>query len=389
MNKRTIWMVLLLAGLAGKACAQYKQSGWYLPNKADATFNMVENAIHHRHKVWLDQGNTMMVELFSLDEYKKLTDLEALLNKAQEDLSFVADSIRQYPSSNYRIDYQWVGTGGANYRMQRYEPKGTFLYRKGERDWAPFKSEWDTLKFTFVDAGTRFKKCQVTFVLNRFANMEDILAEKGRLNRIIDTFFKAAQPRYAADKKWPSTYYSTIYMFKMPKDTSKYRVDYRPYLVEMTQGISLTEARRTTVTPIINFGAGFVRDRLSPVGELGIMYRLPGTRTKPTTSILGLYASGYFAFERNSEGRFTVQDNWFVNAEIGDEGENEFFNALTTSRLTAGVGYLVSQKGDYFTNTTMKLFMNIRLKNGITLTPEIITTDNFKQAFPGLTIKIF
>jgi hypothetical protein len=33
--------------------------------------------------------------------------------------------------------------------------------------------------------------------------------------------------------------------------------------------------------------------------------------------------------------------------------------------------------------------MNIRLKHMISVSPEIIATDNFQQIFPGVTLKIF
>lgn len=385
MIRETLFMILLLAGVTGSVYAQSSDK-WKFTTKADATFNMSESYIHHRHKVWLGNGNTMTVELFSTDDYKKLQDLEAFLRTAWQDLSFIPDSISQCPQCSYRIDYSSAAAGNTSYRLQRFEPQGTFLFKRKDGAVMPFKSENDTLKFTLLGQNDNFKRAQVTFILNRYANLQDLLAQKGYLNSFIDTFIKKSAPRYREDKKWPWTYYSSIFMYKNLRDSNQYVIDYRPHLDKNIWDVGY---KKPTFDILVNFGAGFMRDKLTPVGELGLMYRLPGTKSKFTTTIIGLYASGFFAFEKNDVGKFVVNDNWFLNAEIGDEGENQFTSTIKTSRLTVGAGYLISQKGNYFSNTTMKVFMNIRLKNGVTLTPEIIGTDNFKQVFPGLTVKIF
>jgi hypothetical protein len=69
----------------------------------------------------------------------------------------------------------------------------------------------------------------------------------------------------------------------------------------------------------------------------------------------------------------------FVNADIGEmEGMN------------FGVGYLFARSGDYFKGVTTKGFFNITLmKKGLTLSPELIFTNDFREVFPGLTLKVF
>jgi hypothetical protein len=67
------------------------------------------------------------------------------------------------------------------------------------------------------------------------------------------------------------------------------------------------------------------------------------------------------------------------NADIGD-GENMNF----------GVGYLFARSGGYFKGVTTKVFFNITLmKKGLTLSPELIITNDFREVFPGLTLKVF
>ena len=388
MVRKTLSSILLLAGATAQLCAQEKKARWTFPTRSDAPFNMHSLSINQRHKAWIGQDNTMTVELNKISDYQKLQNLEALLAKAREDLAFVADTIRQCPECSYRVDYRITDAGMKNYRVQRYEPKGTFLYEKENGVLKPYKPEPDTLRIVIRSAIDRASNCQVTLVLNRFANIDSLLAQHGKLNSVIDSFIKKSKPKnLAREERWPSLHKMTIFAYRNYKDTSKIFYDIRKN--QVVQNTWDFERHRSTFNVQANIGAGFIRDKIAPVAELGITYILPGTKGSDVSSLIGLYVSGYFGFEKDAQNKYTVNDNWFLNAELGDDGDNQFTDYIKTTRLTVGVGYLISQKGNYFQHTTMKLFMNIRIKNGITLSPEVISTNNFKQYFPGLTLKIF
>ena len=83
-----------------------------------------------------------------------------------------------------------------------------------------------------------------------------------------------------------------------------------------------------------------------------------------------------------------MRDNWFINFESGSIVESTQPGWLGKETVIE-VGYLALQKGDYFKNSTLKLYTNLVLTKAITITPEIIFTDNFRQLFPGLTVKFF
>jgi hypothetical protein len=77
-----------------------------------------------------------------------------------------------------------------------------------------------------------------------------------------------------------------------------------------------------------------------------------------------------------------------VNAEIGSEYDNKTFG-VQSRRASIGCGYLFGPKGGYFQNTTFKVFTSIEVFQKVTLSPEVIITNNFKQVFPGFTVKVF
>ena len=388
MIRKTLIYILLLAGVPVKLCAQEKKPRWAFPSKSDAPFTMHSISINQRHKAWIGQDNSITVELYQYGDYKKLQNLEALLAKAREDLAFVDDSIRQCPECSFRIDYRTTAAGLKNYRIQRYEPKGTFLYQKHNGVLKPYKPEPDTLRILIRDANDVANHCQVTFILNRFSNIDSLLAQHGKINSVIDRFIVKAKPKKpATEEKWPALHRTTIFAYRNWKDTSKMVYDLRRN--QIAENPWDFEHVRSTFGFQPNLGVGLLRDKIAPVAEIGLSYTLPGTKGSDISSVLGLYISGYFGFEKDAAGKYSVTDNWFLNAELGDEGDNQFTDYIKTTRLTVGVGYLISQKGNYFQNTTMKLFMNLRIKNGITISPEIIATDNFKQVFPGITLKVF
>ncbi len=387
--RKAIFALLLLAGGATRMLAQ-EIPNWRTKfiqhGKAEATFNMAEGAIHHRHRASLGNGNQLTIELRQYDDYRLLPDIERLMKTVRTDIAFLKDSFEANPQSSYRIDYLMDNGGMKAYRIHRYEPQDEFLYQKSGAQVTPYKPEPDTLRVLLVNPENGIKDCQLTFVLQRMANLDNLLADEGRLNNIIDTFKKATAPHLRSEKKHPYLYESSVFISKNRKDTTKLRIDFSRTLRKEQWDVL---NHRSSFDVSYNIGAGFLRDKVAPAAEIGLIYRLPSTKSKDVSSVLGVYISGYFGFEKGSDGQFRALPNYWINAELGDEGFNHFTPYIITSRLTVGVGYLLSGSGDYYKKTTLKAFMNITLKNGITLSPEVIATDNLRQVFPGLTLKVF
>ncbi len=382
-----------LAGMAMPCAAQFpKDTYGGGRSKADASFSLCDRCINHRHTAWLGSGNSLTIELYQHGGYSLIPDVERLLAEANKDIAFMADSVRECPQCSFRVDYLVSPGGMKSYRLRRYAPQGTFLYQKrGDEELKPFKPEPDTLRLLIrgpVQAKGAAEVCQVTLTMNRLANLDSLLAQRGKLNHAVDTMRQRSAPPPHVAKSHSFYYSSTISMSRDYRDSTKTNMYFRKGITRDGQE---DFSHHSAFDVLANVGAGFVRDRLTPAAELGLVYRLPGTRGDNIGEFLiGVYGSGYFAFAKGADGRYNVQDNYFVNAEFGGESDNDDnIYGLKLRRIALGVGYLVSQRGDYFSGTTMKLFLNLRLKHGFTLSPELIATDNFHQVFPGLTLKVF
>lgn len=398
MLRNILLAALFAAGPVTPLLAQ--NAGPYWPfnavtSKADATFSLCPQCINHRHKAPLGGGNSLTVELQRHDDYKAIEDLEAILSTFRRDASFLEDSIAACPQCNFRLDYFVTSNGTKSYRLRSYPPQGTFLYQKGGNALQSFKAEPDTLHLLVSGpqrTGTRFPiatLAQVTLVLNRYANLESLLAQKGRINHLIDTMRQRSAPKNRSQQGAQSyRYKSTINLYRSYPDTSKLRMYYRRGVLQA--GAEPDFSSHSAFDIQLNFGAGFLHDHFVPIAEGGLVYRLPGSRGDDIGELLvGLYGSGYFSFSKGEDGHYNIDDNWFVNAEFGAQVSDDQVFGVKISRSTMAVGYLVSQKGDFFKGTTMKLSLNVKLKNGFTLTPEIIGTDNLHQFFPGFTLKVF
>jgi hypothetical protein len=207
MISKLIAATLLAAGSIMPLCAQETaKPRFYMANKADATFTMFDEWINHRHKAALSPGNTMTIELSHHGDYDMLKDLEGTLRDMTASLSFMADTVRACPQCNYRVDYLVSSTGMKSYRLRKYQPQGTFLYQKGTDELKPFKPEADTVHLLLqgpVSSGWAYysSRTQVTFILNRYSNLDSLLSQRGKINAIVDTFRKISAPRRHWEKK--------------------------------------------------------------------------------------------------------------------------------------------------------------------------------------------
>ncbi|MES2417389.1 MAG: hypothetical protein V4541_04325 [Bacteroidota bacterium] len=139
-------------------------------------------------------------------------------------------------------------------------------------------------------------------------------------------------------------------------------------------------------------GLGLVRDKMSPFLGLSIdfapqrqdyYYKKGGMYT-----FINVAANSYFTFKENA-GKYKTQNNIFIEATIGNRINNRLaYKAF--SEISAGIGYLIHQEGNYFTNNTFKIFGNIGISNSfIKIRPELYLSGNFSSIFPGIGIKLF
>jgi hypothetical protein len=383
----------MLISLQGKL---YAQGGNYITqhSAADRLFNIYAPVVNHLHTAHLLKNEKMILELIDITDYDMFQGLDSILTGLMQDIRFYKDSLPA--TGSVRIDYMLTeGSGQKMMRFKRYSPKGD-LFVMQNNETAGLKLDQDTihiiLKKKLNNKGNyaHFYEwpVQVTFCLNNYTDIDTLLRDKGLITAIVDTLSKVIPP--------PKTNPERNSSFARPAQST---VDYYPYnkenkiqktnyLVTAGEWPLLLPPKKTTIKVNAKIGAGLTMNTLTPMADIGLQYnRLWGWGSKDY-SIFRLSATPYFFFNKDAGENMVMNDNWFVNAAIGSiyEAADPMW---VGDEHTIGVGYLVSQKGGYFKNITFKVFTDLRIMNGITIVPEAIFTNNCKQIFPGITLKIF
>jgi hypothetical protein len=398
----------LIVSLQGKLCAQTEETkpccgdrmGW---TKTQQTFNTPQ-MVSIRDYVYLQNGGKMIVELTSVEDFDKLKNLDSLIRNFIKDISFYKDSL-EGSAGNVRIDYVvHANQEHREIRFKKYRPDGD-IYVSKYGEISKLKIEEDTIRILlhvqgkeimtkFVGlSGKRPKKkvpytpqyqLQITFCLNNYTDINKLIAGPAMLRHIIDTLQSTKKEGTVNDPyKFPS---SSI--FKPYQGGERFRRFGGLINSDKDERWRNVTRRNDLLTANVNFGAGIVRNTLAPIGEFGISYENHRRRLDAKNyTVVSLYMSSVFFFDRDPNGGYFVKDNWFLNADIGAPGDGP--KAANARMFSIGAGYLVAPKGDYFKGTTMKVFAKIQFQNGISVCPELIITNDFKQVFPGLTLKIF
>ena len=214
----------------------------------------------------------------------------------------------------------------------------------------------------------------ITFCLNNYYDIDKIIADSMVINHTIDTLATVAQHTTAP-------FYTIGYA---PGETKDIRYNTFWKYRKVNFRANEKDLAKTGDQLIINggVGAGLVKNTLAPMGEIGIEIdkRWRGNPTGGNTFIR-LSTTPYFFFGQNAQNHTIVNDNWFVNLEAG------FYGTNGKTRTSLGIGYLYAEKGDVFQKQTYKAFANM-LFGKVTVCPEFICNDNFKQIYPGITLKL-
>jgi hypothetical protein len=104
---------------------------------------------------------------------------------------------------NVRIDYVLKkNSDNTIMRLKKYKPEGT-VYVKRDGSFSRLKLEQDTIRIMLTKpliehtSPTSFYDfpLQITFLLNNYADINTLLADKGLLNHIVDTFATVSIPK--------------------------------------------------------------------------------------------------------------------------------------------------------------------------------------------------
>lgn len=403
--KQLLLCAALTATVTGNLCAQSTQKYWIEESKTTQTFEVPQLQVNIRDYVYLKKGARMIIELANADDYAHIRNVRNDVHALMQDIAFYKDSL-EHVTGCVRIDRSVVEDNAmAQYRFSVHPAVGDIYVHKDEQT-AHLKLEQDTVRLiyhvygkerTFKRTGTDGKKhdvtfhpqhtAAVTFCVDRYTDLEELLKDSASITRILDTLSNSLTD---ATKEKPYKY----------KSTAQYRNYESIYHFRRFNGLLKNEyggdwnvtSDQDKLTLDFNVGVGLIRNYLMPMGQIGISlcgktkaYYTAEFQEREYNTFVSLSVSPYFYFDKGDDGKYYTHDNWFVNFSAGSAGK---LLGTTSPLLRGGVGYLMRRNGDIFRGTTMKGFMDIQLRNGFTLCPEIIATDNFKVFFPAVTVKL-
>jgi hypothetical protein len=411
--KKLIFCMALLTGATGTLCAQ---NGYdYAIKESKKTTNLTPterrfNAPSYndiQDFVYLKNGK-MIFELRDVHDYSNLTGIDTILQHLQEDIGFYRDSLEN-GSGNVRIDYSvTLGKEQREIRFTKFRQKGEpFIIRNGQTE--RLKIEQDTIRIVVHDMPYRkdvpaivtgngktisvnpirwIYPVQITLLVNNYTDLAKVISEKEVLLRAMDTLARA---RNKKQTNQPYSNPSSCIYRPYVKDSLGIGIRFVkfPYKIEREYG-QFSEYRmpHRHFAFYANMGMGVTRNMITPSADAGITYLKHVRNSNTTYYFTCLYVSPLFFFERDANREFYVHDNWFINLVSGNSFDEEILG-FKLRGISLGGGYLALQNGDYFKGTTIKVFAGLRMMSGLTLYPEVIATNNFKQIFPGMTLKVF
>jgi len=396
MKKLFLGTVLILISLTGKLFAQESlespQTRFNRLSKTDQTFNGNKSFAYVRDFVQLREGK-MILELFTMDDYDVFRNVDSLLREVKKDVSFYKDSLDANPTANVRIDYAL--TPGYNYKKIRFKiyPSDGNIFLNKEGAISKLKFEQDTLRIIIQRSRPGIGgncmipySIQMTLLLDNYYDIEKVIASNN-LKAILDTLKEASKGKMYKGTMIYNNPFSIVYNpYYFGKDALK-RYEWL-MKDEDDKKVSLRHKKGKFISLNASVGIGYIRDRMVTMGDIGLQYNNYWGINHKDHNLFRLSATPYFFWEHNPDGTYLLKDNWWVNGAIGSIYDKLLYGWYG-KECTFGLGYLVGEKGGYFKNTTMKVFTDLQLNSWVTIVPEIIFTDNFKQIFPGFTLKVF
>ncbi len=355
------------------------------PSKTETEFNMPQQYINVRDYVLLPNNAKIIVELNNPAQYSELKNIDDVLKNFMKEISFYRDSLEN-GSGSVRIDYTLdEAFPFSKIRFKKHATDGD-IFMNRNNNVSRLKVDQDTVHIYVRHSPllpprdrsmsarereyTHSQFYQLTFCVNNYTDIEKIIADKEQMQHAFDTIFATKKNNSLQDPyKYPSTTEYKGYSAK------PHFIQFRGMITQETSTKLELLYLSDMLTLDANIGIGLLRNTLAPYTEFGISI-IKQSRTMQnvayTKTVFRAFVSSYFLFE-------SAVDNLFVNADIGK-----------SKKVSFGVGYLVSGNSSQFNGQTGKVFMNIGiLKKGLTLTPEVIFTNNFSQVFPAITLKVF
>ena len=391
MKKYLLSALLIAISMQGPLFAQGQYGSGH--SKEDWSFNIYPPVVNHRHIAHLQKNEKMIIELEDVDDYTMLKDIDTILTAMMQDIAFYKDSISA--SGSVRIDYRVAnGIPSRMIRVKQY-PEQSAVFIKQDNGTSVLKIAQDTVHILVTEKVTNtndsakffYHRVQLIFCLNNYTDISTLMRDKISLQNIVDTLSRVVTNKrrhLEKDGSYRRRAQSTVNY--SPYNT-KGKTLKMNYLVDDEWNI-IPHSKKNNIQVNARLGAGLVMNTISPMADIGLQYNYFWGSWVRDHDIYRLSVTPYYLFGRDAQGNIIANDNWFINVQIGSLYDTPD-QLWVGNAHTIGIGYLVSEKGGYFKGTTMKLFTDLQIVKGFTIVPEVIATNNFKQFFPGITLKVF
>lgn len=397
MKKLLLCAMLALISIPARLCAQCTDMQ---ETPADKVFNVNKYLIKHRHVAYLENGNKMTVELFYKDDYSSIRNIDSIVKIVFQELEFYKDSLEDLGTGNVRIDYAYTRNNRfKKMRFRRYNNNVDDAFVSVNGNVSGLKLNQDTVRIKISDEETDIYSCpsyyerrlnadrthpvQVTFVFNNYNDIYG-LAKNGELNGTVDTLERTMN----SDSYFKNPHRTSTIFYQSYAKEERVKLQ-KDYLLDDAgeEGNKQALAKSDVITGTFAIGAGLVRNKIAPNLNFGLTFnkRKPGLNYD--YKMYGVYASPYYFFNKQPDGKYRTYISWFINACYGNtyglKSDSKF------NEVSFGLGYLINPDGAIFQKQTVKGFFNFVFRNNLAISPEIIATNNFRNIMPAVSFRFF
>jgi len=386
MKKFLLIAMLVATGMTENLFAQDNSIYHSIPPKTDLLFDMARFAsLRHLFVIRLKNSNSVKIRIANKQGFEKLLNLDSIVISVAKNLALLKDSL-QDEMTQKRIDY--VNDSGSfvkiRIRQQRSNSTSFVLQADGP---ALMKIEQDSLNIVGYQSGQMMNPSvtqgayirvsyQVSFLINDINKLEELA--DGTLNKIMQEL----KEQWDGLDNWSPKKNSSLYAY--------YNTPESKFITPMKNQRSV---KKWSFRPYIQLGLQNVNNILTGSAGVGIELakRIPASSNRfplsSSTNRYQLFWEPYFFFDKLPENKFAMRRNDFVTFAVISESTT-FFSSESKVEFKGflSVGYLVHRSGNYFSDNTFKVGLPGASFKFVSLVPEFIFHDLFKNFQPGLKL---
>lgn len=372
MKKKIIAYMLAFAGITVNLCAQ---TLWTAKSKTDMLFDVSNpSLLKHRFIITLENGNIVMVQISLKEQFDMFLNTDSLVKAVAADLLPLKDSFAN-ELTNKKVDRVISYDNRTRIRYKEHEPKGTsFVTLKDGL--TPMKIEQDTLIIVGYTKRPETLKWprdlwmpyKITILINNITQLEKIA--DGTLNKLMQEI----KTDWDNSKNWKDK--GTIsrgvyasYNLTYPAANVKLRTTFYP--------------KRLTVAPYVQIGIQNIGNILATSAGVGIMVQQRASASSKIAAYL--FWEPYFFFDRKIDGHLKMRRSDFITLQYVSS-----YTYTSTKKVefnqSFSLSYLTHRSGTYFYDNTFKVGLPGAKYDAVSLRPEFIFNDLFKNFQPGLKL---